>query len=281
MLYRKQQSKQHPLNVQSYNTFLRNISSTNNSIIPSDLPYLRIWLESDSGVTKWTSTETVKFWASKTGSVTLENGSILSDRPTVATNQFNGLDGIVFDGSNDMLQFPYSYAFTSGATEFTFYVVLKNVATIYSGPERVIIATHDIRYNSYAQGSVRLHQWNTSPVHPGWTYNAGTSTNKGSQVLYNDLSGAITPITRLATTGKLTDTGNILSVYTNGVTASNTVYQNDYDGAKTIDFRGLWLGNLDNPAGFTIGALLIYEKKHTPTQVAQVDAYLKNKFGGS
>lgn len=247
---------------------------------PTQIPNLNLWYDAsvsnaayiqNSSGTAPTDGQAVKSWIDKLGNGRNADQSTANRQPTWRANQQNSLGTLLFDGTNDSLTLnPIPWALSlSGQTT---YVVVKLNAQV---DQMHVMATNTGGFTFNLSGTSPNFNWaietagaiavsdqvsnTTNYAYMGMVFdgsqtnaNITTQNNLRLQYRYNGVQRALTFSTNANATTSAS--ANTLNVGAND--AGNAGYLNGY-----------------------IGEMLIWTRTLTAAEIAQVETYLKNKWG--
>ena len=108
----------------------------------SAIPYAKLWLKADNGVT--TSSSKISSWQDLiTGGYAVQSNS--TNQPTLTSSVINGLPGAQFDGSTSFMQLPSGYYFGDATNMF---VVVKP-SSVSSGARIIELGNGASNNNMY------------------------------------------------------------------------------------------------------------------------------------
>jgi hypothetical protein len=226
---------------------------------PTTIAGLEIWLDASDSATLYDATSggslvasgsAVARWEDKSGKARHATQSDSSERPTRSVSEINGLDAILFDGSDDKMF--YSGPSQSDATIFA--VVKRNAdSNVYAG-----VFAFAKTFCIYSRMS--SDQWGV--------YNVTNTADNGSGV-------SLTVGSPFVVTARRTSANRFL--YTNG-TLSATVSADPFNGYT--DVIGADADNAQVHRGY-IGEVLGYSESLSDANRAAVESYLMQKWGVS
>jgi hypothetical protein len=227
------------------------------SFSPMHTSNMLLWLDAADSSTVDVIGGGVSRWSDKSGNARHATQATSTRRPTLQTNQQNGLPAIKWDGVDDNLTGSIPYTTTT-----TTLFVVYNVTTA-TGDQRVF----DINGNNY--GNFGSPQSSSSADVILWLGGGGRYTNlapsTGWRMYCAQYSVGTSAVWRNGTSVAMTTTG------TPSTTATGTAYTlgNIATGANSGQFSG------------HIGELILYSSAVTITlfQRQQIEGYLANKWG--
>lgn len=219
---------------------------------------LIMWLRADMGVT--TSGSNVTKWSDESGAGNNASQSVTGNQPTLVTNAINGLPAVNFtSSSSQFLQVPPGLAdFTSGTSIFA----VLSPATFPVGA-RILdfgngAASDNLLVEEPSSNAAALYTYNTSSPTSATASNALTA-NQFQLLEAIDGSATARIFTNSVQQGQSTTMNNL-----NNISRSkNFIGQASAGGSY---FNG------------KIAELLVYNRAVTPTEQAQIEGYLTNRY---
>lgn len=229
-------------------------------VVPSFIPFstdgLNLWLDAEK-ITGLSAGAQVSQWDDASGNNNHATQGTSSARPTYQTNVLNGKPVVRFDGSNDNVSIA-SGVFNGMSTQVSIFIVASSSASKLTS---IFVALTDQianRFCCHLPWSNGTLYWDFGDIaNNGRVDNAwGGSVN--THYLWSLLAGSGMAIRRNST--QLASTANS-STFTPGTKTLRLGY---YDGSV------YWGGD--------IAEMIIYNRRLTPTEITQVETYLKNKY---
>lgn len=252
------------------------VAGQGGSTAPNQIPGLNLWYDASvsnaayiqaPGGTAPTNGGPVKSWIDKLGNGQNADQSTNNRQPTWQANQQNGLGTIKFDGTNDSFTLnPIAWALSLPGQ--TTYVVVKLAAIVdqmhvmatntggftfnISGTNWAVETAGGIAVSGQAANTTNYAYMGM--VFDGTQTNANITLQNNARIKfrYNGVQQLLTFSTNANTT--TSPTANTLNVGADD--AGNTNYLNGY-----------------------IGELMIWTRTLNSTEIAQVESYLKSKWG--
>lgn len=237
---------------------------------PSDLTNLQMWHKTDAGVTLGTSPD-VSDWADQSGNSVDFTQSSVSARPHLVSADLNGLDGILFDGSNDSLDEGDVAAF-DGLTAFTCSFVFK--------PTGVATAAGNI-----------LTKWSTSGSNRSWILRKDNadieiflSQNGSSSVSAKTSSTPLSAGTAVLVTIRYDGAGatdaDKLKVFIDGGSEETLTFSGSPPTSLSNGTSNLIMGRQGGSEGdFTMYEIVFYSDAKSVSDRGDVESYLQTRYG--
>jgi hypothetical protein len=231
---------------------------------PLSIPSCYLWLDAADANTLTLSGSSVSQWNDKSGNGYHASQATPTRRPTLQTNQINGLPAIKWDGVDDNLTGTMTYP-TTGQT--TLLVLFRIVALGDGSPvDQRIFDIGGNGYGNFASPSGSLSSeailWLAGATYPGsalYTQVAPTTGVKLYSVLANGTSSLMWRY------------GNAMATFGTGatITPTGTTYTlgNIASGANSSMFSG------------QIAEIVFYSRNLTTSERQQVEGYLSYKWG--
>lgn len=240
---------------------------------PASIPSLALWLRADgnvyySGTTQCTNAQDVATWVD--GSVNGYNATEATNKPVFYTGLYNGLPGILYNGSNDILRLGGSTNLGRNVSGCSIFAVVDSASTTQVGKQFVSISSSTLGNNRCVL--------RTGSVANKWSF-GGRCLDADSAVLSNSSAASTTNPTALCAIFDYSVKKAYL--YVNGVldttidpfqtatTTSNTAPANVGIGAG-CDNTNWWNGY--------IMEVCIYNKALTSGEGTKLYTYAKSKW---
>ena len=248
---------------------------------PTSITGLQLWLDASDASTLFSATTggslvaadgAVARWEDKSGNGRHFTQSTAGSRPARKTNQQNGRDALLFDGSNDHL-IGGDYLDLNGTNQITIFLALKTLTSNASNLEI-------------------LNKRDDTGTDSGWYVNLG-ATSKLSFALVNNATyfvldsnsavsannGAVLSFKTIAGSPSSSQ-----SQYRNGSLVASTVSFNETSSAANIS-KAVYLGILDfagtlyRPFAGNFCEVIIYNAALSDANRSVVESYLMSKWG--
>jgi hypothetical protein len=223
---------------------------------------LKMWLKADAGVSK--NGNYVARWSDQSGNGVNAGQADASRQPLFVASAVNGMPALQFDGANDFMDFTLPL---NGLSEMTIVVVNSSRSELDGS-----------MYGSYRSSLYWGDQRNTgvsavylTPLSPEAQFRFGGSTAYGKHVRPAKLG------TKWSATTAVKQSGNE-RLYVNGTQVLSV-------SGKPATVSGVpSLGNLGrgfNAVGYIgqIAEVLVYNRALSETELQDLNAYLKSKYG--
>lgn len=245
-------------------------------VIPSRIPNLNLWYDAsvsnsayiqNSSGTAPTNGQAVKSWIDKLGNGRNADQATANRQPTWQANQQNGLGAIKFDGTNDVLTLnPIAWSLSlSGQTTYTVVKLAAQADQMHVHATNTGGYTFNLNGNNWALetgGAIAVSDAvsDTTGYHylgmifDGTQTNANTTTQNNARVKfrYDGVQRALT-----------------FSANANATTSGS---------ANTLNVGADDSGSANFLNGY-IAEMMIWTRTLNATEIAQVETYLKNKWG--
>jgi hypothetical protein len=219
--------------------------SSSNSFSPASIPGLQLWLDGSEASTITQSGGNVSQWNDKSGNGNNATQATGSMQPTYVTNSFNGLNSLLFNGTSDFLLIP-----EISSTQMTVFVT--DIGGTQTAPAVPFISDNVLTsYFGY------------------YTTNVYVQASGSSEF-------ASVPIDTLPHQYTLQRAGNNALIERDASTFLNISVT---DGMFNFTNIYGFLGSSNGSRSGSAGEILVYNTDINSTQISQVAAYLKAKWG--
>jgi hypothetical protein len=250
---------------------------------PTSLTGLQLWLDASDASTLFDATSggslvaadgAVARWADKSGNARHFTQATAGSRPARKTNQQNGLDALLLDGSNDHM-IGGDYLDLNGTNQITVFLAIKvrtsSVNSIELINKRDNTGT-DSGWYFYTNSSGKLE---TGLVSSGTYFvlesnSAVAALNSGAVLTFKTTAGSATSAT---------------AQYRNGSQIASTVTFNQTQAASNVS-KAIYLGILEFPTGTfarpfdgNFCEVIAYDTALSDANRAAVESYLMSKWG--
>lgn len=208
---------------------------------PLAISNLQAWYKADAGITL--NGSTVSQWADQSGNARHMIQATAANQPTFTASAKNGLPALTFDGTNDYLALAADYDMLDKSTYF---VVWKAI----DEGENSVLSGVSGNYSYLQYGSA----WYVGSTSQAVTMTAGlwymrTATADG--------------------------VGNVAERFSNAVSQGTSTCTIAY---RKIRYIGQYNGEANRYLNGVVSEILIYNKKLTGPEIADVHDYLNNKY---
>lgn len=245
-------------------------------IAPNQIPSLNLWYDAsvsnalyiqNSSGTAPTNGQAVKSWIDKQGNGRNADQATSNRQPTWQASQQNGLGTLKFDGSNDTLTLnPIAWALSLPGQ--TTYVVAKLAAI---ADQMHVCATNTGGFTFNISGTSWAIETGGAIAVSGQTANTTNYCYMGQIFDGTQTNANITLQNNARVKFRYNGVQQSLTFSTNANTTTS-------GSANTLNVASDDAGNANFLNGY-IGELMIWTRTLTATEIAQVEAYLKNKWG--
>jgi hypothetical protein len=259
---------------------------------------LQLWLDASEANTLYDATTggslvaadgAIARWEDKSGNARHATQSTQANRPVRKTSQKNGLDTILFDGSNDSLSISGSNSSLKflHSTQNTVFIVVRcgtsanpnYRGTIFdstndlSSPGPGVVLTYDDRASASRNDLLNFDLWNAGSDYPDPYVGLEASDNRLTANTYLALSLEINPTT-----------GTAANRIRHRVNGSAAVGGNTFTGTlSTANSKGSFTmgaaGNGTSPFSGNLAEIIIYNSALSDANRSAVESYLMFKWG--
>jgi hypothetical protein len=221
---------------------------------PDDIPGLIAWGSGDylEGVDGLADTDPVETWTDRSNRGNSPVQATADNRPTLQTNELNGLAVVRFDGTNDSLARIFASVFSQ---PYSFLLVAKHTAGSVASDENMIGGLDNAAADS---GEILA------------TAEAGTdqiAMKAGTEALIGDLSGsAFVLVVAFDGASSVARLDRVQSAESAG-TRNLTKFVLGADGAQAAAFSGL-----------DIAEFAVYDRKLSVAQMRALEDYVSEKY---
>jgi hypothetical protein len=250
---------------------------------PTSISGLQLWLDASDAQTLYDATSggslvaadgTVARWQDKSGNARHFTQSTAASRPTRKTNQQNGLDALLFDGSNDHM-IGGDYLDLDGTKQITVFLAIKARTSGVNSIELI-----NKRDNTGTDSGWYLYTNSTEKLETALVSSASYFVLESNSAVAAFNSGVVW--TFKTTAGSAT---SATAQYRNGSLIASTIAFNQTQAATNVS-KAIYLGILEFPTGTfarpfdgNFCEVIAYDSNLSDTSRAAVETYLLAKWG--
>jgi hypothetical protein len=247
-----------------------------NGWTPAQLPKLGLWLAADMGVA--TALGKVTTWMDQSGHGNNATQTVGDRQPTLTPTSLNGRPVVRFDGVNNALHVGESPSLQYGTGDYTIEIVAawQNNPNGLGSPYGILFSKQSQLSPDYTGIGIFA---NFPLPAPDTTFGTLVRSTNGQDVHtpqngFNDGVARVLGVRRIG--------GTTLEVRVNGVSAATKVVE-----AVNVDTSGtfLFIGAQEKPGSVIqamrgyIAEMIVVGSSLAPTELANLEAYLKAKYG--
>jgi hypothetical protein len=250
---------------------------------PSSVSGLQLWLDASDASTLFTATTggslveadgAVARWEDKSGNARHFTQATTGSRPTRKTNQQNGLDALLLDGSNDHM-IGGDYLDLDGTNQITVFLAIKARTSNVNSIELI-----NKRNNTGGDSGWYLYTNSNGKLEIGLVNNASYFVLESNSALAAFNSGAVLTFKTIA--GSAT---SATAQYRNGSLIASAVSFNQTQAAANVS-KAIYLGILEFPTGTfsrpfdgSFCEVIAYNSSLSDANRSAVESYLMTKWG--